>query len=466
MRRLFWIILFLSSTLQSQASTFIIDQHFSPNASAADFLFLQNELMGLQSRYQNYLSHKTHKNKTSSLDAENLPLEIPQLSLGQKILKRSQRLAEISFVWNPLGALTAITQHEVFGHGFRLRDLGRQNAQIKGYHLNRPPPYGKGGGYTKYSLLKPISLSQTMLIQIAGMEASTLLAHHTILSWLSKRKVDGREANLLIASHFDLPIYALSIRNFDDIILGYQKETGHDVINYLMCLHFLYPSDSSLRTLYDEIQESARFTILSNLFVYYALAAQIQYIWNGIALDLAEFKYSPIRFYIPTYQLELTPFGPQDCIGNYLLLRSGEPYYFYYKHGSFSKNTYTTLGFENQGIFSYKQHSFGLKLDLWNQPRFLDWTPENQEAPSYYYYESRWGLGMIVRFDQGKNSYTEEELFSKTKGGSFAVIYKYAFDPTSRNSLYTLLGYKTKGYLPGESISRGLLFRCGLSLLF
>ena len=37
------------------------------------------------------------------------------------------RLAELVLIWNPLGQIATVAQHEIFGHGYRIRDIGREH---------------------------------------------------------------------------------------------------------------------------------------------------------------------------------------------------------------------------------------------------------------------------------------------------------------------------------------------------
>ena len=62
----------------------------------------------------------------------------------------TERFAELFFIWNPIDEIAATTQHEVFGHGYRLRSLNRDRARVVKYRINVPIPYGTGGGATYF----------------------------------------------------------------------------------------------------------------------------------------------------------------------------------------------------------------------------------------------------------------------------------------------------------------------------
>ncbi len=327
-----------------------------------------------------------------------------------------------------------------------------------------PTPFGKGGGATGIKMKAPVCLFDAILIDIAGSEANSILAHHTTLSWLSKSRVDGRQASLRITASFDLPLYILSIEQAKEIYAHYTQEKGHDIADYLMNLNFLYPSTKSLKMQLSSLREKAALMVFTDFFTYYAVASEIQYIWNGKSIPLTTFN-TPIRFYMPTYRLSLTPFGPENVFGNYLLLRFGKPSYFYFKKGSFSQNTYLGFGFENQGIVKFSSHLFGIKFDFWNQPNLLEHAPENHNVRAVVKLPL-YSKDYHIQFNHEENGYKKSELFGTKMGSALSIIYQYEFDPSKTNSLYTQLGFKTRGYLPGESTRAALILRGGVSLFF
>lgn len=463
MKKLFFILLTFSSLSFSLNSPLLFDRHFSPYASSYDLLFVENKLMGFQNRYKDYLfSLKNPDSEKKDIDLELKTLPAPPI--GVRLLGRSFRLLELSFFWGPLNRTIATTQREIFGHGYRARDLGQSRAQVIGYQIKVPVPFGKGGGLAEIKMKEPANLLDKILIDIAGAEANSILAHHTTLSWLSKNRVDGRQASLRIATSLDLPLTILSLEKAKDVYSNYTQEKRHDSANYLMELNFLYPTSKSLKAQLSSLRERAALMLFTDLITYYAIASKIQYIWNGKALPFSTLN-TPIRFYMPVYRLSLSPFGPENVFENYLLLTFGEPSYFYFKRGSFSQNTYFGFGFENQGIVKLGSHLFGIKFDFWNQPKLIESAPEKHcvrtvvqiplDSKDYH-----------IQFNHEKNGYKKNELFNSKMGSAFSIIYQYEFDPAKTNSLYTQLGFKTRGYLPGESIQTALILRGGLSLYF
>jgi hypothetical protein len=470
MKRIWIFLCFFSSYCSSAALPLVIDRHFSPYASSQDFFAIENQLIRIDNHYAGNLFDKK---VSKEIETRNFAALL-RPTLTNRILGRTFRFTELSLLWNPLNQLMITVQHEVFGHGYRLRDLGSRVADNLQYRINLPYPYGTGGGYTSYYVRPEMSIQDDILISLAGTEASALLAHQLSLSWLSKNEIDGREAPLHLFGTLDLYNYILSLKDSKSTFTIYSKNEGHDIANYMMRLNSIYPSKKSFKDQLEQLQLKASYSILANVFSYLALFAEYKYIWSGVSTPITK-REGNIRFMMPIYRLGLTPFGSEDIAGLYLLLKSGEPSYFYYKEGHFSKNTYRGIGFENSGILRFNSSQIGFKFDLWSQPTFLFDTPKSHEIPCCLKVtEDFWWLTKEtlsnskydIEFDHSRNAYTEEELFNSHIGAAASLIYQYSFKGKFSNIAYTQLGYKTKGYLPGESIHAGLILRFGMNLLF
>lgn len=472
MKKLLFFFLFCSTYVIASPSALVLDRHFTPYAASQDLLLIENELIRLEDRSTDWLTSKINPAYNQDTALELTPL--PRPSLARRILARTLRFSELTFFWGPLNETIHTTQHEVFGHGYRIRDLGKKTAEVVSYKIGLPFPYGDRAAYTAYNFNLDISPQDLALIAVAGTEADTIMSHNIALDWLSENKIDGREASLFLHSALQLPSYILSLKDVKETFDTYQKQEGHDVATYLMNLNSIYPSEKSFSNQLSTLREKAAYSILTNAFTYYSLFAQWRYIWTGKTTPMT-LGTGPIRFFMPIYRVELSPFGPEDVVGTYLLFKSGEPTYLYYKSGSFSQNKYHGFGFENKGIFKIGSSSFGLKLDFWNQPALLHHKPvEHEVIPQLYTTSSFWkpivAMGLSseyeVEFDHSQNGYTNKELFSKYFGSAASLIYQYEFDGSRSNTLFTQLGYKTKGFLPGESIHAGPIIRFGMNLLF
>lgn len=473
MKKIWILVCFISFYSHSSPLPLVIDQYFSPYASSQDFFVLENELI----RIDNYYAGNLFDKKVSKERETPNFKELLRPSLTNRILGRTLRLTEISLIWTPLNNLIITVQHELFGHGYRLRDLGNKVAHGMEYRIYLPYPYGDGGGFTSYYVTPAMSIHNDVLISLAGTESSALLAHQLSLSWLSKNEIDGREASLHFYGTFDLYNYILSLKDPRSTFRIYQKREGHDIANYLIKLNGIYPSKISFKEQLENLKFRAGLSIFTNFFNYLSTKAEIKYIWSGASTPITK-KKGNIRFIMPIYRMGLTPFGSEDVLGLYLLLKSAEPYYFYYKEGRFSQNTYRGIGFENSGIFRINSSQFGLKIDLWGQPAFLLNKSKDHNVSCNLIVDgysldttddlrpSTYTIVYDLEFDHSRNGYTQEELFKNHLGAAASLIYQYSFSGKLSNIVYSQIGYKTKGYLPGESIHAGLILRLGMNLLF
>jgi hypothetical protein len=149
---------------------------------------------------------------------------------------RTWRLCEMFFGYLPLNILAATVQHEVFGHGYRIRDINHGKVEVKGYTIEAPPPYGSGNGETRYSFSrKEITTTDLSLIASAGIEAELILAGLTKFKWLESSKIDPRQTILYLFSWYALRLYgSWSEIEADEI-------QGHDLSTYIRFLNATYP---------------------------------------------------------------------------------------------------------------------------------------------------------------------------------------------------------------------------------
>jgi hypothetical protein len=307
---------------------------------------------------------------------------------GESWKMRAARACEMAFFYLPLNYFTSVVQHEVFGHGYRIRDINHGRVWGASYEFTLPPPYGPGNGSTNFYIdSDQITTTDLSLISIAGFEAQSILAFQTKYNWLQANKIDGRETILYLVSQLGINLYAT----------GDGEELGHDINGYLFALHLTYPdavlAESRIRAL--------SWINLADPFLYYSAFAWFQYIAKGKPFCIPMI---PIRDwgYLFGARLGLTPFGPEYYLDNFLLKES-RPIYFYIRAGAHAKNRYYGAGFYSPQWITRESWALGMRFDAWSQ--------------------QQWGLS-----------------------SSFIASYQKNF------GIEAEIGYKTEGYLPGYSI--------------
>ncbi len=427
----------------------VLDRNFSPHASSYDMIFLENSVIDAQNKYKddhhNFFINPLKQKEALAQDPELLKRPYYQYTGRMRRLKAGLRLAELLFFWSTLNMTAGVTQHEVFGHGYRIRDLGKNVAVVKSYLVT---PFS---GSTSFVFKQTPTLSEKLLINIGGVEADAILGNNICLSWLENNLIDGRQASLTLQALNSLPGYIATIRDFhyyggtpdgrpNDIrYLEGIANNGHDIANYLLDLNKLYQpqADPSLMSLEEQLTElklKGCLSVLLNPFNYFSYQAMYSYFWYNSAIEVPTINFGSFK-YLPAYSLGLTPFGPENIYKNYVMIEGFSPFYLYFKEGQFANHKYFGCGVENQAIVKSEYGIFGFKCDFWSQPP----------------------LAL-----SGKPVFS----LSDKLGTALSLIYRHSILNQENQSVFCQLGFKTSGYLPGESIFAAPIIRAGVKLKF
>jgi hypothetical protein len=395
------------------------DIDFSPYAGGEDVLFATR----CAERIEGYFLGKT------------------PVCYSKQATSRFWRATELYMGWLPANYLATVVQHEIFGHGYRIRDIGRSRAKVEGYSFNAPPPYGGGGAATSYDVGPDLTTTEETSIAMAGVESTAILALLTKFKWLEAHRIDPRQTVLYLLCQHDLNLYIGSLD-----ILEPEDEEGHDIKMYIRSLNATYTSNfiSSGRL------RSLSWINLADPFTFYAIYAWLHYVDSGKETRIPMI---PIYGYgyLPNLRLGLTPFGPELFIENYLL-KGNSPIYFYIKGGSHSQNRYGGLGFYVPRMWNIKRWLIGCRFDLWRQPMLL------LEPAAIPFAE--------INFSQNPNksnplySYSEQHNMTLGWGGSLLFGYQ------GRNGFEAELGFKSRGFLPGYALRSSPTARLYYTLVF
>jgi len=352
---------------------------------------------------------------------------------------RIWRLSELVTIWLPLNYLAIVAEHEVFGHGYRIRDINHGRVKVGEYEIGVPIPYGSGGGATYYSISEQFTSSNATAVAMAGVESTAILAQLTKLKWLESGKVDPRQTVLYILGQFDLPLYVGDLKTRGNADLD-----GHDMNDYIKTLNVTY-TNSRL-----EVSTLNQLSLINfaDAFTYYSIYAWIRYVASG---NEASIPMIPVWGYgwLPGARMGLTPFGPEYFAENYLL-KGKIPYYFYLKGGNHSDNTYLGVGFFAPTIWIFGGWSFGARFDAWYQPKYL----EEQGSESFYNLEP----------NPSNPLYSYSEQHKKISGAGATILITYKSKGRSGGQLE--IGGKSQGFLPGNALRAAPIARVYYNLLF
>lgn len=394
------------------------DIHFSPYAGGEDLLFAHRCL----ERSEGYILGKTSLYYSRTANA------------------RFWRVTELYLAWLPINYLATIAQHEVFGHGYRIRDINRGRVKVNGYRFNTPPPYGNGGASTSYTIGDSLTTTEETSIAMAGVESSAILALLTKFKWLEANRIDPRQSVLYLLCQHDLNLYIGSLKILDE------DQDGHDIKMYIRSLNYTYTnnfiSGARLRSL--------SWINLGDPFTFYAIFSWFHYVSSGKETRIPMI---PIYGwgYLPNIRLGLTPFGPEFFLENYLL-KGKNPLYFYLKGGRHSQNRYAGMGIYVPRMWELSRWIIGFRLDFWRQPRLL-LEPGQILFPDINFHEKP---------DKNNPIYPYSEQHAMRFGWGGSMIFGYH----GRNGFEVELGYKSQGFLPGYSLRASPTARLFYTLIF
>jgi hypothetical protein len=356
---------------------------------------------------------------------------------------RIWRLSELLMGWLPLNYLAVVVEHEIFGHGYRIRDINHGKIKVKGYGFNTPPPYGPGGAVTIYDVNEKLTTTDESAVAMAGVESTAILAWIAKLKWLESGKIDPRQVALYLLGQYDLILYIGSLDALDD-----HEMDGHDIKAYVESVNQTYTANR----LKGGRLRSLSWMNLGDPFTYYSIYAWLHYVSSGKESKIPMiplFGYG----YLPGIRLGLTPFGPEYFVENFLL-KENRPIYFYAKGGRHAKNNYFGLGMYASKIWTVRKWSFGLRFDGWVQPKLL-----LQQASKNIF---------EIDFAKPPNSksplYPYSEQYDMRVGAAGSVLVSWKIDRLS--GLDTELGYKAQGFLPGYSLKASPVVRAYYTLFF
>ncbi|MCH9613100.1 MAG: hypothetical protein S4CHLAM102_16040 [Chlamydiia bacterium] len=411
-----FIALLLSvSALVSAENQLIYDQYFSPYAAGEDWITVHDGF--------SYWEDQIYSDKAR---------------YSRKPSNGFVRFGLLFFIWGPLNELMVTTNHEVFGHGYRIRTLGSDKVSLGGYSVHAPFPYGLGGGSTSYATKPGLSISDEIAIAAGGVEADMVFANRIRMHWIGNNSISANMSSLYWQSALDLSIYLLLFT--DEWTVPF--ENGHDMAAYQYWLNTAYPQDpisqSSLR--------SIGWTNLADPFIYYSLYEWFYYIVTGKSIKVPMIPLTKELGYLPAAKANITPFGPEFYFDNLFRYQS-HPIYAYIRYGHNTPNNYWGFGIEYPHVLKLPYVTLGFTADFWKQPHY---RPNSVEA-----FLANETIGDL---DPANN---------RTRyGGAASLISHIYWKENTSTSLFAQLGWKSAGYQPGYPLGAKAILRGGLAFAF
>ncbi len=382
------------------------DRHFSSPVAAENLQTLHWGLYAVQDRV---LKPRWNAEKTTS----------------RKLLGLTYRLGKGILLDYPVDLMLALVQHEVFGHGARAREFGLKTEK---YKLWLPWPYGPQGGYISVSGQRQ-PLHPGITLTMDGVGGNAVLASRVRDRGFQRGRLHYREALLYILASNDLSSYI-----FKTPISG--PAPRNDIRAFLaqLDLYERLPGAGFAENHLD-LHDLRRLVLVQAVNPYLALtlyAFAVHYLWRGEPMyALPAFHVRGLR-YLPAIQMGLAPFGVEYFFEN-LLARDGTLLKVYARYGDGPPGASAGGGLHATCLLCSGPLNLDLHLDVWTQPD--------------------------VALDE-----KDLNTLGRSAGGSVqATLFYRIRRPQPSLYLVSQVGYKTRGFLPGEYLDEDVLLRIGLS---
>lgn len=322
----------------------------------------------------------------------------------------------------PQEELLLVFNHEVFGHGGRLRE--RFHGPIA-YHIDVPAPYGGGAGSTLFLLNREPTPYELLAISAGGMESTSVVASIVAGRAFIDGRMHPRDALRYLIFEFDTQGYIAST--------DAEEEPGHDVGDFLRTYNELAASAGAPGLTARQLRRESLAGLVNPMGAY-ALFGIARYWWNGNTdIAVPTLSIAGVR-YLPLVRYRLTPYGTEWSLVNALGGRV-RPLEVELRVGRSPLETPWGIGVRQRNVAKVGGWTVDAAVDVWRQPPVAGTDPERVE------FDLRTG--------------------TRVRGRVNHEVMPVWFS-TSRATLIVEVGAKSAGYVPGEPLRGGIVARAGI----
>jgi len=329
----------------------------------------------------------------------------------------------------PVDYFSVVFAHEFYGHGARCREF---NCQEVSYWFGMPPPYGSGGGLTKWTYsLASVSTDEEIAIYVAGLGVQAVMQRALAMRWMAKRHINYREASLYLALYLGSFFY---IQWTEDVLSANKR--SHDIAGYLRLINGKAGFYSDNNLLMDVRELKTRNLVnLANPFLAYCLLTGFKtYVWDGNSSMGFPMLHVGQTCYLPSLRMGLTPFGPEYHLENFFRAKDKVILIDLHVGDQTFHGFWGGIDLVVSNIRVHDRLSLDVNMDLWKQP------------------------GVEIAHEL-------TGLEGKGVGGAFSVRAYYDLGE-SRHKVWGFieLGYKSVGFLEGYPLDSSPVVMAGFSL--
>ena len=319
------------------------------------------------------------------------------------------RLLKLGLFDDPQENWLRVANHEVFGHGGRLRELFDGDIS---YELPPPPPYGRGGGATFFEFTRTPTVEEVLAVTVGGMEANYVLARAIAQDAMTTGRWNYRDAIRYYYSEYDTIRYIRSVQPLE--------EEGHDVGDFLRVYNNVATKAGEDTISTRQLRRNVLASFANPLIAYSYYNTFISYVWQGRTTAPVPMIHFGATRYLPMMRFHLTSFGTEFVLDNAFV-----------RNGRFVDVTLTwgqtvgarpwSIGALATRVASVKQWTIGGEGAIWHRP---EW------------------------------------------GGQFAVTASRALGVRGPLALAVVGegGFKTNGFALGDRLHQGAFLRIGAAL--
>ena len=366
----------------------------------------------------------------ATLEAQVVPVRLfEEQGAPKRMANIGYRVAKLLLFDLPQESWLMVANHEVFGHGGRVRERFDGYLQV---HLDAPEPYGDGGGVTFYQPDDGVTLHELQAVSIGGMEANAVGASLLSTRAFVERRLPPRAALRYLLFELDGFEY---IQNTSDS----PEAAGHDVSDFLVRYNLAGELVGAEPLSASQVRKES-WVSLANPMVASAIYAIGRYLVTGEEDGrVFTLPIGPVEM-MPGLRYRFTPFGTEWVVVTDVAYGQ--------RTGQVSVRVGRAPLTQPWGIhgrvsaFTVKSWAVELGTGVWRQPP-LALDPASDFGLSLVGEPLEWGGEVRGR--------VERPLF-RVWGNPVPV------------SLVIDAAVKSSGFVPGDPLEGGLVFRVGLGL--
>lgn len=383
----------------------------------------------LLDRHMTVAAGATVSGAVGALVAHAEDATVPHRLFAEKGMSRrtanvTYRFLKFALFDAPQEHLLLVFNHEVFGHGARLRE--RFDGPIE-YHVALPEPYGDGTGATSFVFDREPTPFELLAVHAGGMESTGVVASTVVERAFVDRRMSPRDAYRYVTCELDTLRY---IASTDE-----NEEPGHDVADFLHSYNALAAAAGAPALTTRHLKREALIS-LANPMAAYAAIGVVRYWWNGDTnVPVPALSIGGMR-YLPLFRYRLTPFGTEWALVNSLGGRI-RPTEVELRVGRAPLSTPWGVGVRQRNVATFGGWALDAAVDVWRQP------PVNETQPVRLTLDPHTGTRVRVRVNH--------------------AVLPVWFN-SSRATVVVEVGLKSGGYVPGEPLRRGVVARAGVGI--